>query len=159
MHRLVKLFFFTLAVLTFLILLQAAGGYWVQFQVEKKLHLKIEGAHRPDFSASSFRIENLKMNYQDYFEVTSGDLKIRYNLLPMTSDLLHVWIRGADLKGKLKGKLASVPDADKEITFDRFEVEVKLVPRGVMLIAADIHSSVFKFKIQKTDDQKGQLLN
>ncbi len=158
MRRLVQLGYCALAVFTFLILLQAAGGYWVQFQVEKKLLLKIEGEHRPDFAASSFRIENLRMAYQDYFEVTSGNLKVTFNLLPLTPDLLHVWIRGNELKGKLKDKLASVPDADKEITFDRFEVEIKLVPRGVMLVAADIHSSIFQFKIQKTDDEKGQLL-
>lgn len=159
MRRLVQLFFLALAAYTSLLVSEAVGGYWVRHQVEKKLHLKIGGDHRPDFSAPSFRIENLKMIYQDYFEVTSGNLKIRYNLLPLTPDLLHVWIKGEDLKGRLRGKLSGVPDADKDIIFDRFEVEIKLVPRGVMLIAADIHSSVFKFKIQKSDDQKGQILN
>lgn len=158
MQRLVQLIYFSLAAFTLWVLFQTGSGYWVKFQIEKKLNLSVGGDHRPDFSRPSFRIENLKMSYQEYFEVLSGDLKIRYNLLPLTPDLLHVWIHGENLKGRVKGKLAQIPGGDEEIKFDRFEVEIKLTPQGVMLIAADIHSSVFQFKIQKSENQKGQLL-
>lgn len=158
MQRLVQLVYFSLAAFTFWVLFQFGSGYWVQAQIEKKLNLSIQGDHRPDFLHSSFRIENLRMSYQQYFEVLSGNLKIRYNLLPLTPDLLHVWIVGDSLKGKVKGKLAQIPGGDEEIKFDRFEVEIKLAPQGVMLIAADIQSSVFQFKIQKSENQKGKLL-
>ena len=67
-------------------------------------------------------------------------------------------IHGDELRGRVLDKLEKVPDSDKEIMFDRFEVEIKLVPRGVMLISADIHSSLFQFKIKKSENPKGQLL-
>ena len=159
MRRLLQLVYSVLAACVLWVSFQAVSGYWVQSQVEHKLKFKIRGEHCLDFASPSFRIQNLAMSYQDYFEVLSGDLKIRYNLLPLTPDLLHVWIHGENLKGKLKGKLAAMPDGNKEVTFDRFEVELKLVPRGVLLVAADIHSSVFEFKIQKSNDLKGRILS
>lgn len=159
MNRIGQLIFSALAAITVFIFFQAVAGYWVQFQVEKKLNLKIGGDHRPDFARPSFRVENLKMTYREYFEVLSGNLKVRYNILPLTPDLLHVWIDGHELTGRLKGKLAAMPGASETVTFDRFKVEIKLAPQGIRLIAADIHSSVFEFKIQKSKNPKGQLLN
>lgn len=158
MQRLVQLIYFLLAVFTFWVLFQFVSGYWVQAKIEKKLNLNIQGDHRADFLRPSFRIENLRMSYQNYFEVVSGNLKVRYNLLPLTPDLLHVWIKGDELKGRVKGKLAQIPGADEDIKFDRFEIEIKIAPQGIMLIAADIQSSVFQFKIQKSENQKGKLL-
>lgn len=144
------------AVLVFAFL-QTAAGYWVLWQVQKKAHVRIEGRFIPSFLWPSFRLEHAKVIYQDRFEA-DGRLKVRYNLLPFSPDLLHVWIDGSGMDLRLLGKWAEVRSVEKEARLDRFKAELELMRRGVVLHAADIQSTVFQFQLKKSENHKGQLL-
>ncbi len=139
---------------------QTVSGLWILSEVQKRAKVKIEGQYRPDFLMPSFRMRNVKLVYEDRFEATAGLLKIRYNLIPLSPDLLHIWIHGEqDMKVRLLGKWASsVKEAEQEAPLERFETELQLVKRGILLHAADIQSPVFQFQLKKSDHFKGQPL-
>ncbi len=139
---------------------QAAAGFWVFEKVKKRAKVKIEGQYFPDLFLPSFRVEGARLVYMDRFEASAGRLKFRYNLVPLSPDLLHVWVEGdGGMKVRLLGKWAEVKGVEQEAPLERFKAELQLIPKGILLHAADIQSPVFQFQLKKSENFKGQLLS
>lgn len=139
--------------------IQTASGLWVLSEVRKRAKIGIEGKYSPDLFRPSFRLKDAKVVYEDKIEARAVTLKVRYNLVPLSPELLHVWIEGMpEMKIRLLGKWAEVREVEDEAPLERFKVELQLVRKGILLHAADIQSPVFQFQLKKSANFKGQPL-
>lgn len=132
-----------------LVVLQAAAGLFIRGELERRLKIKIEGRYEPSFLQPQFYLRDARFELKKKFRVSAGDLEVRYNPLPLGPSPLHVWLKGVGLKLQLLDSWAEMQGTNKEVLVTRFEAELQLSGKNLMLHSIHLESPAFEFNIQE----------
>lgn len=144
-----------LALLIFVAVFFSLGGMWVQFQIQKRIHLELRGNFAPVFFRPSFYLRNAHVEWKRKVELESGTLKVEYNPVSLlTGKYLRVKLSGENLPIQFLGEWAQMQGIQK-VTLKNFDADLELDASGIReIFYLNAESPGFQFHIKKSENNK-----
>lgn len=123
-------------------------GFWVFQQLGARLKAKVSGHYSPVWFATSFRVSDLELQWDQKVHLHSGKVRVDYDPLTVFfTDGMRVRITGKKIPVSLLGPWAHAA-ASPDVTLDDFFADITLGRGGVKEIhAVQARSPEIQFQI------------
>jgi hypothetical protein len=134
------------------LLLQALAGFWVAWEIPRRLELRVSGMFLPLVVFPGFYAPNAKLEWKNKVTLLSGNLKIDYNLLPlMNRRSIRIKVSGENISARLQGEWARMQGVE-DVKIDRLSADIEVAPEGLgEIYHVKAESPTFQFRIEKTE--------